>query len=49
MSRYSGKASREDVLINEADTTLLVGMLLDKHNLHIDVENGGRVLIQAKA
>ena len=39
-----------DVLIDEADTTHLVGMLLlDRHNLNIDVENGGRVLIQAKA
>ena len=28
----------------------LVGMaLLDRHNLNIDVENGGRVLIQVKA
>ena len=39
-----------DVLIDEADTTPLVGMmLLDRHNLNIDVEDGGRVLIQAKA
>lgn len=31
-----------------ADTTPLVGMrLLDSHNLNIDVENGGRVIIQA--
>ena len=38
-----------DVLIDEADTTPLVGMmLLDRHNLNIDVEDGGRVLIQAK-
>ena len=38
-----------DVLIDEADTTPLVGMLLlDRHNLNIDVESGGRVLIQAK-
>ena len=38
-----------DVLIDEADTTPLVGMLLlDRHNLNIDVENGGRVLIQVK-
>ena len=38
-----------DVLIDEADTTPLVGMLLlDRHNLSIDVENGGRVLVQAK-
>lgn len=39
-----------DVLIDEADTTPLVGMLLlDRHNLNIDVENGGRVLIEAIA
>ena len=32
-----------------ADTTPLVGMrLLDSHNLNIDVEDGGRVVIQAK-
>ena len=38
-----------DVLIDEADTTPLVGMLLlDRHNLNIDVESDGRVLIQAK-
>ena len=31
-------------------STPLVGMLLlDRHNLSIDVEDGGRVLIQAKA
>jgi len=31
-----------------ADTTPLVGMrLLDSHNLNIDVEDGGRVIIQA--
>ena len=31
-----------------ADTTPLVGMrLLDSHNLNIDVENGGRVIIQS--
>jgi clan AA aspartic protease len=36
------------VLIDEADTTPLVGMLLlDRHNLNIDVEDGGRVLIRA--
>ena len=35
---------------DEADSTPLVGMLLlDRHNPNIDVENGGRVLIQAKA
>ena len=33
-----------------ADATPLVGMrLLDRHNLNIDVENGGRVLIEAIA
>jgi len=33
-----------------ADTTPLVGMrLLDRHNLNIDVENGGRGLIEAIA
>ena len=38
------------VLIDEADTTPLVGMLsLDWHNLNIDVEDGGRVVIRAKA
>lgn len=38
------------VLVDEADTTPLIGMLLlDKHNLNIDVETGGRVLITAKA
>ncbi len=32
-----------------ADVIPLVGMrLLDRHNLNIDVENGGRVVIQAK-
>ena len=32
-----------------ADATPLVGMrMLDRHNLSIDVEDGGRVLIQAK-
>lgn len=34
---------------DEANSIPLVGMmLLDRHNLSIDVENGGRVLIQAK-
>ncbi len=43
------EGQQRDVLIDEADTTPLVGMLLlDRHNLNIDVENGGRVLIQAK-
>ena len=32
-----------------ADATPLVGMrLLDRHNLNIDVEDGGRVVIQAR-
>ena len=32
------------------DATPLVGMrLLDSHNLYMEVENGGRVVIQAKA
>jgi len=32
-----------------ADATPLVGMrLLDSHNLNIDVEDGGRVVVQAK-
>ena len=36
------------VLADAADTTPLVGMLmLDRHNLNIDVEDGGRVVIQA--
>ena len=34
---------------DEADATPLLGMsMLDRHNLNIDVEDGGRVLIQAK-
>ena len=37
------------LLIDESDTTPLVGMLLlDRHNLNIDIEDGGQVLIQAK-
>ena len=37
------------VLIDEADTTPLVGMLLlNRHNLNIAVENGGRVLIRGQ-
>ena len=32
-----------------ADTTPLVGMqLLDRHSLYVEVEDGGRVLIQAR-
>ena len=39
-----------DVEAAATGSTPLVGMLLlDKHNLDIDVEEGGRVLIQAKA
>ena len=35
---------------DEADATPLLGMsMLDRHNLNIDVEDGGRVLIQVKA
>ena len=35
---------------DEANTIPLVGMmLLNRHNLNIDVEDGGRVIIQAKA
>ena len=38
------------VLIDEADTTPLVGMLLlDRYHLNIEVEHGGRVLIEAGA
>jgi len=34
---------------DEADATPLPGMsMLDSHNLNIDVEDGGRVVIQAK-
>ena len=37
------------VLADAADTTPLVGMrMLDRHNLNIDVKDGGRVAIQAK-
>jgi len=37
------------VLADAADTTPLVGMrMLDRHNLNIDVADGGRVVIQAK-
>ena len=39
-----------DIEAGATGSTPLVGMqLLDKHNLSIDVENGGRVLIQAKS
>ena len=34
---------------DEADAAPLLGMsMLDRHNLNIDVEDGGRVVIQAK-
>ena len=34
---------------DEADATPLIGMsLLDRHNLNIDVEDGGNVVIRAK-
>ena len=37
------------VLADAADTTPLVGMrMLDRHNLHIEVVDGGRVVIQAR-
>ena len=37
------------VLADAADTMPLVGMrMLDRHNLNIDVEDGGRVVIQAR-
>ena len=39
-----------EVVAYVSDTTPLIGMsLLHRHNLNIDVEDGGRVLIQAKA
>ena len=39
----------KEVVAYVSDTTPLVGMsLLHKHNLNIDVEDGGRVVIQAK-
>ncbi len=37
------------IYVYAADATPLVGMrMLDRHNLNIDVEDGGRVVIQAK-
>ncbi|MDE0463411.1 MAG: hypothetical protein OXH93_13425 [Caldilineaceae bacterium] len=37
------------VLADAAGTTPLVGMrMLDRHNLNIDVADGGRIIIQAK-
>ena len=39
-----------EVVAYVSDTTPLIGMsLLHRHNLNIDVEDGGRVLIKAKA
>lgn len=36
-----------EVLVDEAETTPLVGMaLLEGHRLHVDVEHGGQVLIE---
>ena len=38
-----------DIEADEANSIPLVGMmLLDRHNLNIEVEDGGRVLIQAR-
>lgn len=43
---WDGRPRRIDVYA--ADATPLVGMrMLQRHNLNIDVEDGGRVLIQA--
>ena len=37
------------VRVNVADTTPLIGMrLLDSHSLYVEIEDGGRVVIQAK-
>ncbi len=39
-----------DIKADATGSTLLVGMLLlDQHNLNIDVERGGRVFIEARA
>ena len=39
-----------EVVAYVSDTTSLIGMsLLHRHNLNVDVEDGGQVLIQAKA
>ena len=44
---WDGQA--REVVAYASDTTPLIGMsLLHRHNLNIDVEDGGRVLIQAK-
>ena len=43
---WDGKAI--NILVDEADTTPLVGMaLLENHSLHIDVRSGGRATIEA--
>ena len=45
---WDGQAKR--VYAHLADATPLLGMrMLDRHNLNIEVENGGRVVIQARA
>ena len=37
------------VRVNVADTTPLVGMrMLDSHSLYVEIEDGGRVVIQAR-
>ena len=37
------------VRVNVADTTPLVGMrMLDRHSLYVEIEAGGRVVIQAR-
>ena len=44
-----GDGQPKYILADAADTTPLVGMrMLDRHNLNVDVEDGGRVIIQAK-
>ena len=43
---WDGKAI--DILVDEAETTPLVGMaLLENHSLHIDVRIGGRATVEA--
>ena len=37
------------VRVNVSDTTPLVGMrMLDRHSLYVEIEDGGRVVIQAR-
>ncbi len=44
---WDGKT--RDVVAYAADTTPLIGMaLLESHSLYVEVEDGGRVVIQAK-